>query len=100
MRDINDTVEAIYTMARFDPRYAAGGRYRKPTSHDPQLYEKIYAEVRALLVDQLMSVANALAPEAEDEVRIVNWLQSRLAGLAEQLPKTTERSESAKESTE
>jgi hypothetical protein len=90
MRDINDTVAKLYTLARCDPRYKAGGRHRKPSEHDPHLYEKIYAEVHGLLVDQLLSVANALAPEGDDEVRITNWLQTKLASIAEQLPKPTE----------
>jgi hypothetical protein len=90
MRDINDVVAKIYQLARYDPRYKVGGRYRKPSELDRYLYEKIYAEVYGLLVDQLLSVANALAPEGEDEVRITGWLQTKLASIAEQLPKPKE----------
>jgi hypothetical protein len=94
MRDINDVVAKIYRLARYKP-----GR-QKHNELDRYLYEKIYAEVYGLLVDQLLSVANALAPEGEDEVQITNWLQTKLASIAEQLPKPTEHKLRPKERSE
>jgi hypothetical protein len=81
MRNIDDTVASIAIIAAYDPR---SGKYRTQAAHDPKLREKIYAEVHGLLVDQMMTVANAISPENDEETRLANWLQSKLIGIAKQ----------------
>lgn len=83
MIDIQDTVQTIYRLALYDPRV---DKYRKPAAHHPQLVQQIYAKVHEYAIDQLMSVANAIGPETEEERAVVAWLQQKLVAIAQQLP--------------
>lgn len=57
----------------------------------PEQKQSVHAAVRSYQLDQLMSIANAIAPTKPEEVQIVAWLQTEIVKIAKQLPETAEK---------
>ena len=93
MQDIRDVATNLDKYARWNPKGGVDGKgdFRPDVEVVDGLKKHIFDQVRQLLVDQVMSICNAISPSTPDEKKCVDWLRGELTKIAQQIPETMEK---------